>query len=479
MKKDIWAQIGSTFASLLFVSAMLQRYFPHHLQVRIERCFHKFANSFNPYIEIIFHEFSGEYLKRNEAYIAIEYYLSSKSTEQAKRLKANVDKNCKSLVLTMDEHEEVLDEYEGVKLYWVFIKSKRYYKLTFHRRYLKFVTGSYLKYVMEEGKAIGVRNRQRKLYTNGTCESSQANKRNMWSHVVFQHPASFETLAMEPHKKKDIMDDLDSFRNAKEYYARIGKPWKRGYLLYGPPGTGKSTMIAAIANFMKYDIYDLELTAVKNNMELRKLLIETSSKSINVIEDIDCSLELTGKRKKKNKKDECKQKEESSNKLAEIEDESKSSKVTLSGLLNFIDGIWSASGGERLIIFTTNYVEKLDPALIRRGRMDKHIELTYCDFEGFKVLAKNYLNLDSHHLFDTIRCLLEEINMTHAEVAEKLIPKTVTEDGETTCLKSLIQVLKTAKEETRIKAELEARLRAEKDMNERKTNEKKASTIEE
>jgi chaperone BCS1 len=173
-----------------------------------------------------------------------------------------------------------------------------------------------------------------------------------------------------------------------------------------------------------------------------------------------------------------KQKEESSNKLAEIEDESKSSKVTLSGLLNFIDGIWSASGGERLIIFTTNYVEKLDSALIHRERMDKHIELTYCDFEGFKVLAKNYLNLDSHHLFDPIRCLLEEINMMPAEVAEKLMPNTVTEDGETTCLKSLIQVLKTAKEETRIKAELETRLKAEKDMNERKSNEKKASTIE-
>jgi chaperone BCS1 len=249
------------------------------------------------------------------------YYLSFKSTEQAKRLKANAGKNSQSLVLTMDEHEEVLDEYEGVKLYWVFIKSvsksksisfypianeKRYYKLTFqfHRRYRKIVTGSYLTYVMEEGKAIGVRNRQRKLYTNGTCESSHAYKRNMWSHVVFQHPASFETLAMEPNKKKDIMDDLDTFRNTKEYYARIGKPWKRGYLLYGPPGTGKSTMIAGIANFMKYDIYDLELKAVKNNTELRKLLIETSSKSIIVIEDIDCSLELTGKRKKKNKKDE-------------------------------------------------------------------------------------------------------------------------------------------------------------------------------
>ena len=50
------------------------------------------------------------------------------------------------------------------------------------------------------------------------------------------------------------------------------------------------------------------------------------------------------------------------------EESSKSSKVTLSGLLNFIDGIWSACGGERIIVFTTNYVEKLDPALIRRER---------------------------------------------------------------------------------------------------------------
>lgn len=54
-------------------------------------------------------------------------------------------------------------------------------------------------------------------------------------------------------------------------------------------------MIAAIANLLKYDVYDLELTAVKDNTELRKLLIDTSSKAVIVIEDIDCSLDLTGK----------------------------------------------------------------------------------------------------------------------------------------------------------------------------------------
>ena len=75
-----------------------------------------------------------------------------------------------------------------------------------------------------------------------------------------------------------------------------------------------------------------------------------------------------------------------------VEEEKKKkqgSKVTLSGLLNFINGLWSACGGERIIAFTTNHVEKLDPALTRRGRMDLHVELSCCSFEGFKVLAKN------------------------------------------------------------------------------------------
>lgn len=52
-----------------------------------------------------------------------------------------------------------------------------------------------------------------------------------------------------------------------------------------------------------------------------------------------------------------------------------SSKVTLSGLQIFIDGRWSPCGGEGIIFFTTNYLDKLDPALIRTWRMDKHIEM--------------------------------------------------------------------------------------------------------
>jgi hypothetical protein len=91
-------------------------------------------------------------------------------------------------------------------------------------------------------------------------------------------------------------------------------------------------------------------------------------------------------------------------------------------------------------VFTTNHIEKLDLALIRRGRMGKHIELSYCKFEAFKVLAKNYFDIESHPLFKKISQLLEEVNMSPADVAENLIPKIEDGDAET-CLESLIQAL--------------------------------------
>lgn len=454
--KDILPQIGSVIASLMFFWAIFQQYFPHHLRSHFEKYSQRIITLVYPYIQITFNETTGERFMRSEAYVAIENYLSSNSSKQAKRLKADLPKNNQALALSMDEHEEVADEYKGVKVWWAFGKNvskqptfsfhpvadeKRYYKLTFHKKNRDLVMGDYLNYVLKEGDAIKVRNRQRKLYTNNGAQ---------WSHVVFEHPASFDTLAMEPDKKREIVEDLITFSKGEEFYARIGRSWKRGYLLYGPPGTGKSTMIAAMANLLNYDIYDLELTAVKDNTELRRLLIETSSKSIIVIEDIDCSRDLTGQRKQKqeieldNIADE--EKKTAMNMLVREQLDASTSKVTLSGLLNFIDGLWSACGGERLIVFTTNHVEKLDPALIRRGRMDKHVELSYCGYEAFKILAKNYLKIDSHPLFPTVEKLLAEVMMTPADVAENLMPKTSSAEA-TSSLQSLILALQSVKQE--------------------------------
>ncbi|KAK6916587.1 ATPase, AAA-type, core [Dillenia turbinata] len=95
--------------------------------------------------------------------------------------------------------------------------------------------------------------------------------------------------------------------------------------------------------------------------------------------------------------------------------------VTLSGLLNFTDGLWSSCGDERIIIFTTNNKHKLDPALLRPGRMDMHIHMSYCTPRGFEILANNYLRITNHSLFQEIEDLIERINVTPAELAEQLL----------------------------------------------------------
>ncbi|KAH7515411.1 hypothetical protein FEM48_Zijuj10G0023600 [Ziziphus jujuba var. spinosa] len=105
--------------------------------------------------------------------------------------------------------------------------------------------------------------------------------------VHLNHPMNFKTLALDSELKKELLEELDNFMNEKEYYQRSGKAWKRGYLLYGPPGTGKTSLIAAMSNHLKFDIYNLDLTDIQNDSHLRFFLLRMSSRAIIVVEDID------------------------------------------------------------------------------------------------------------------------------------------------------------------------------------------------
>lgn len=266
----------------------------------------------------------------------------------------------------------------------------------------------YLPHILKKAKEIKDERKAVKLHTvdySGT---------DYWSSVVLNHPATFETMAMDQSKKAEIIEDIDMFVRRKEYYRRVGRAWKRGYLLYGPPGTGKSSLVAAMANHLRFDVYDLDLREVQCNSDLRRLLIGTKNRSIIVIEDIDCNVGLQSREFDN----------ENSNK-----DEDK---ITLSGLLNFIDGLWSSCGDERIIVFTTNYKERLDAALLRPGRMDVHIEMSYCTYDGFKVLASTYLQVkedEKLQAFDAIKQVLKRVKVTPADVAGELM-KAKTENVE-------------------------------------------------
>lgn len=281
---------------------------------------------------------------------------------------------------------------------------------------------------MEKANEIRRKNQDRLLYTNSRGGSLDS-RGHPWESVPFKHPSTFETLAMDPKTKREIMDDLMDFANGQNFYQKTGRAWKRGYLLYGPPGTGKSSMIAAMANYLGYDIYDLELTEVHTNSELRKLLMKTSSKSIIVIEDIDCSINLTNRKNNGGGGNAGRNYYESGEMRGGVggsgEEGGGGNSITLSGLLNFTDGLWSCCGSERIFVFTTNHIEKLDPALLRSGRMDMHIFMSHCSFPALNILLRNYLGYEEGDLDEEITREFEEVlekaAMTPADVSEVLI----------------------------------------------------------
>ncbi|KAG5527399.1 hypothetical protein RHGRI_028324 [Rhododendron griersonianum] len=401
--------LGMAIAASMVVLTMFQQFLLTHFSGYVEQLLRKLFKSLDPNVQIRFTDYSTDGPKNHEAYAAVETYLSSRCSAQAPRLKANSVRDITTPVLCVDVGEGVDDEFNGVAV--------RYYTLSFRKMNRKIVVEEYLRHVMEEGKAVKARNRQLKLYSNSASGSEC-----YWNYIMdFDHPAKFETLALEKEKKEDIIDDLIR------------------YLLYGPPGTGKSTMIAAMANLLSYDVYDLELTAVLSNATLKRLLNRIPCNSILVIEDIDCSSEITNQREKNSQGD------EKTEKIFE--------RVTLSGLLNCIDGLFSANDGGRLMVFTTNHVEAIDSALLRRGRMDKHVEMPFCGFEAFRILAENYLGIEDHELFAKIEGLLEEIDVTPADVAENLIARRGKgeEDSGEECLNKLIEVLEKKVEENRVR----------------------------
>ncbi|KAK9194741.1 hypothetical protein WN944_005448 [Citrus x changshan-huyou] len=152
----------------MFVYAIFKAHFPYCLWGYVERCSHTLAPHMYHYIEITFDEFSGERLNHSEVFSAIQNYLSIKASKHAARFKADVVEDSQSLVLSMEDKEEVTDEFERVNVWWELGKNisrrefqfsiypaaeeKRYYKLTFHKRDRELIPGSYVNHVLDGGR---------------------------------------------------------------------------------------------------------------------------------------------------------------------------------------------------------------------------------------------------------------------------------------------------------------------------------------
>ncbi|KAK1410436.1 hypothetical protein QVD17_36973 [Tagetes erecta] len=429
MAKTIVSTIGSVAAASMVARSVAREYLPAEFQDYLYFGLRSFINKLSGQLTMVIYEFNG--FQENEIYKAAELYLGSRVSSDINPLRITKNQSEKNINVSMEMNDEFVDVYNGVKFKWCLVSKKlatreyhnyddmggsmnrsdqRSLELTFHKKHKDLALNEYFPFILKDVKIRKQEDKTVKLFTLDT------NRGMVWTSVNLDHPSTFATLAMDADVKEMVMKDLDRFVERREYYRKVGKAWKRGYLLYGPPGTGKSSMIAAMANYLKFDIYDLELGGIYSNSELRRLLVATANRSILVVEDIDCSVELHDRADAVSAKPLVRETFRRGPRGFHEEQ-----KVTLSGFLNFIDGLWSSCGDERIIIFTTNRKDKLDPALLRPGRMDVHINMSFCTPCGFRVLASNYLGITKHNLFEEIEDLIGEVEITPAEVAEQLL----------------------------------------------------------
>lgn len=451
--------------SLLGLLTVLQNVLPSQLLSLLHSLWQSLQDSLNPYSYMDVPEYLGSAsVEPNDLYRHVHLYLHhsllllhrhSPTLVPPPRLTLSLprspDPASSSPSFSLSPNHSLEDAYSGHRMLWTHhadtlqdsLEERRAFSLRLPKRHAAALLPAYLAHVSAAADRLERSSRPRRLHTNSPAAGAAS-----WCSVPFRHPATFATLALDPALKSRLVADLSAFADGRDFYRRTGRPWKRGYLLHGPPGSGKSSLVAAMANHLRYDVYDLELTRVASNAALRSLLIQTTNRSLIVIEDIDCSLDLTADRRRLRlhlrrrrrllqattlsaKVDLKKQKKNIVESFNESDGDTSGSgdcrsgdqgRVTLSGLLNFTDGLWSCCGDERIIVFTTNYADRVDPALLRPGRMDVHVRLGSCGAHAARELTERYVGVAEHELLGEVEnCIQAGAEMTPAEVGEVLL----------------------------------------------------------
>ncbi len=196
--------------------------------------------------------------------------------------------------------------------------------------------------------------------SNPFFDSTKMTKVYRWEHNLFwslshdQLVRSLDTVIL-PHKiKVNLVNHLKVFKADRDWYESHGIPYRTGLCLYGPPGTGKTSLVRSICGLDSRDLYILNLGCMTDE-HLEEAMVSIKENAVVLIEDID-SFKAANKR---------------------ITDDKVGidTSLTLSGILNAIDGVSGSNG--RIIIITTNKLDAIDPALLRPGRVDLKLELGY------------------------------------------------------------------------------------------------------
>ena len=237
-----------------------------------------------------------------------------------------------------------------------------------------------------------------------------ADDKLIWNKFIFKSNRTFDNMYMV--NKDSILSQIEFFIKNKAYYIKRGIPYTLGLLFHGDPGTGKTSFIKALANKLSRHIIEIPLKKIKTCESLYEAFYTQNvtglslkfSEKIIVLEDIDAMDDLIKRRSLKVNPTGNEDDSESGGELGKTQVDlsdlfspfMKSSKVipkikdiSLSFLLNLIEGILEMDG--RIIIMTTNHIDKIDPALIRPGRIDMKIHFKLLSTKDINNMIKFYI----------------------------------------------------------------------------------------
>lgn len=241
--------------------------------------------------------------------------------------------------------------------------------------------------LLEDARTLAFTRREKKveIYVAGW---------DYWQSIGERDPRPLSSVFLPEGTVQTVVKDIQDFLSGKAWYVQRGIPWRRGFLFFGLPGSGKTSLICALSGYFKMNLYILSLSSERmSDDNLSMLLSRVPPKSLVLLEDVDSAFV------KREKSD------------------SVQNTLSFSGFLNALCGAGSKEG--TIVFMTTNHKEVLDPALIRPGRADVHIEFGLATASQAEAMFRAFF--PEVECVNNFGCAVERAGMTMAEVQRHLV----------------------------------------------------------